>query len=70
MPKEFEELGDDLCKYCPLEKKGAYYTPGCLSVGCEGVCCDTAYGNYLEECASELEEAVEHPATHKGSVKE
>jgi len=22
MPKEFEELGDDLCKYCPLEKKG------------------------------------------------
>ncbi len=65
MPKEIEELGDELCNHCPLEKKGAYHTPGCLSVGCEGSRCNEAYDNYLDDCASEPEEAVENSTTDK-----
>ena len=49
MISEKDELGDDLCKYCPLEKhlQGSYSTPGGMSAGCEGRSCDEAYENYL-----------------------
>ena len=67
MPKEIDELGDELCEHCPLEKKGSYHTPNSLSAGCEGSSCNEAYEIYLEECASEIEEAVENPATNAGS---
>lgn len=44
-----EQLGDNLCKYCEITEYGL------LSVNtnqfnlCEGVLCDDAYCNYLEE---------------------
>ena len=44
-----KELGDSLCKYCEITDYGS------LSVNtnqfnlCEGVLCDDAYYNYLEE---------------------
>lgn len=47
MPKEPEKLGDELCDWCPLEKKGAYSTPGGFMAGCEGSCCKEAYDNYI-----------------------
>lgn len=47
--KTAEELGDVLCDYCPLEKKGVYSTPGGLVAGCEGSHCAEAYEHYLEE---------------------
>ena len=43
-----EDLGDNLCDYCPLEKKGVYGVPGGFVAGCEGSRCDDAYDNYLE----------------------
>lgn len=43
-----EDLGDRLCKYCPLEKRGVYGTDGGITAGCEGSKCDIAYDNYLE----------------------
>ena len=46
--KTKEELGDSLCKYCPLERKGAYNNNGGSVAGCEGSDCDNAYDNYLE----------------------
>ena len=46
--KTQEELEEDLCEYCPLEKKGVYSTPGGKSIGCEGSHCDEAYSLYLE----------------------
>lgn len=48
-PLSQEELGEELCEYCP------YTDYGSIPVGtgpwnlCEGVCCDEAYENYLEE---------------------
>jgi len=45
--KNKEDLGDELCKYCPLEKKGVYSVPGGFVAGCEGSECDNAYENYL-----------------------
>lgn len=46
-----DDLGDKLCKYCPLEKKGVYGIDGGYVAGCEGSKCNVAYENYLEECA-------------------
>jgi len=43
------ELGDDLCKYCPLEKKGNHGVDGGYMAGCEGSKCSIAYENYLEQ---------------------
>jgi hypothetical protein len=43
-----DDMGDDLCKYCPLEKKGVYGVDGGYMAGCEGSRCDDAYENYLE----------------------
>lgn len=43
-----DDMGDDLCKYCPLEKKGIYGVDGGYMAGCEGSRCDDAYDNYLE----------------------
>ena len=44
-----EDLGDKLCDYCSLEKKGVYSVPGGCVAGCEGSSCDDAYDNYLDE---------------------
>lgn len=46
-----DKLGDELCKYCPLENKGVYSVPGGFVAGCEGSKCENAYENYLDECA-------------------
>ena len=51
-----EELGDELCKWCPLDKKGVYHVPGGFMAGCEGSRCKEAYEAYLEECAANIEE--------------
>jgi hypothetical protein len=45
-----EELGDDLCKYCSLEKNVVYGVDGGYMAGCEGSRCDSAYENYLDYC--------------------
>ena len=46
-----EELGDELCEYCPLPKnqRGVYSVPGGFAAGCEGSKCDLAYETYQEE---------------------
>jgi hypothetical protein len=46
---EKEKLGEAICEYCPLEKKGVYGVDGGYMAGCEGSKCDEAYENYLEE---------------------
>lgn len=43
------DLGDNLCKYCTLEKKGCYSVPGGFVAGCEGSRCEDAYENYLNQ---------------------
>jgi len=49
--KTMEELGEDLCNYCPLEEsqKGIHCYGGepvfCVDSGA----CKTAYKNYLED---------------------
>ena len=55
MPKEPEELGDELCKWCPRDEKirGVYSVPGGFAAGCEGSHCKEAYEAYIEECAAE-----------------
>ena len=50
-----KELGDDLCKYCPLEKKGVYVVAGGPFAGCEGSRCDEAYENYENLVSQKLE---------------
>ena len=40
-----DKLGDELCKYCPLEKKGVYSVPGGFVAGCEGSRCEYAAEN-------------------------
>ena len=55
MLKEQSELGDELCKWCPLDKKGVYHVPGGFMAGCEGSRCKEAYEFYAEECAGERE---------------
>lgn len=46
---EKKNLGDALCCYCPLEKKGVYGINGGNVAGCEGSKCDEAFENYLED---------------------
>jgi len=41
-----EELGDELCGYCSLEKKGVYSVPGGYMAGCEGSRCEDALEEY------------------------
>ena len=47
-----EELGDELCKWCSLDKKGVYHVPGGFMAGCEGSRCKEAYEVYLEDCTA------------------
>lgn len=49
MVKKKDELGDELCNYCPLDQKGIYGTPGGITAGCEGIKCGEAYEIYMEE---------------------
>jgi hypothetical protein len=51
MHREKIDLGDELCKWCSIEKKGAYGVDGGFMAGCEGSGCDLAYEAYLKECA-------------------
>jgi len=44
--KTIEELGDDLCRYCPLEEYASKLTS--TQCGCEGAFCSEAYDVYLE----------------------
>ena len=44
--REKNEMGDDLCKYCTLVKKGVYGVKGGFVAGCEGSRCDEAYETY------------------------
>ena len=44
MSKTIEELGEELCDYCPLEYKHS----GNFSDGCEGSNCENAYELYLD----------------------
>lgn len=48
-----EDLGDGLCQYCPLEKKGVYGVPGGSVAGCEGCKCDEAYNIYVAAMTTE-----------------
>lgn len=50
MLKSIEELGEDLCEYCPLEEneRGARSTPSGTYAGCEGSHCKEAYQYYIE----------------------
>lgn len=45
-----EDLGDDLCKFCPLEdwEKGCHGIPSGY-ISCEGRSCEEAYEYYLED---------------------
>lgn len=47
--KTKEQLGDSLCNYCTIERKGAYNNNGGSVAGCEGSDCDNAYDNYLSD---------------------
>lgn len=44
-----EELGDNLCKYCELTEYGNKEINTNQFNLCEGICCDDAYSNYLNE---------------------
>jgi len=49
-----EGIGNDLCDFCPLEKKGVYNVPGpggCIA-GCEGSHCDVAEDTLIQSFAS------------------
>ena len=39
---------NDICDFCPLDKKGAFYTPNSSSAGCEGSHCNEANEAYQE----------------------
>lgn len=58
--KDKKDLGEELCKYCPLDEnlRGAYSTPNGVSVGCEGSNCTEAYENYLESVQEEESEGI------------
>lgn len=51
--KTMEELGEELCNYCPLPEDRR----GCRSalVNCEGRFCEEAYNRYQEEYETEKE---------------
>lgn len=53
MIKAYEELGEELCKYCFRTEYGEDLNKSFI---CEGVCCKEAYENYLEECEEKEEE--------------
>lgn len=69
MLKEASELGDELCKWCPLDKKGVYHVPGGFMAGCEGSRCKEAYEFYAEECAADTMEQNGHIAQHSNGVR-
>ena len=47
--QEQENLGDKLCEFCPLEKKGCYSVDGGYMAGCEGSKCEDAFDIYKEQ---------------------
>jgi hypothetical protein len=51
MSRSKEELGDDLCDFCPIErhKRVVSGNNGGCSAGCEGSRCSDAYEIYLEK---------------------
>ena len=56
MPKKFEDMDEDLCHYCPIPKEAqGVHCYGGEPIMCEGMHCNEAYENYLEECKEEDE---------------
>lgn len=51
-----EELGDDLCNYCPMTDCGSYSVNTSHFNLCEGRSCEEAYECYEEEFLEEQEE--------------
>ncbi len=49
-------MGDGLCKYCPLEKKGVYVVAGGPFAGCEGSRCDEAYENFISQNSKSMKD--------------
>lgn len=49
-PLSIEELGDELCNYCPLDdnQKHVRSTSSGMPIMCEGSRCGDAYDNYLD----------------------
>lgn len=52
--KDRADIGEELCTYCSLDKKGIYGTPGGTQAGCEGSRCDEAYEEYLSQNCDEM----------------
>ena len=59
-PTQKAELGDKLCQYCTLVKKGIYGVNGGFVAGCEGSRCDEAYDNFIVESKPERVSAEEY----------
>ena len=51
MTKTMEDLGEDLCDYCPLPEgsHGIHCYGGEPEMCIDSGCCEVAYANYLEE---------------------
>lgn len=58
--KSKEDLGEELCNYCPLEEyeKGTQGIPSGYT-SCEGCRCEEAYQIYLEEIESDNPELLQ-----------
>ena len=54
-----EILGDRLCNFCPLEKKGVYGVPGGFMAGCEGSKCDEALDEAMQKFAAQQQPTAE-----------
>jgi hypothetical protein len=50
-----EDLAEDLCNYCELTDYGLTEINNAPWNMCEGICCDKAYENYLEDFEEENE---------------
>lgn len=48
MKKTKDELGENLCDYCHVDKEDRL-PRNQFNVGCECMYCDSAYDNYLDE---------------------
>lgn len=55
-PLDMEELGEDLCKWCPLDEylQGSKLHPN-GHYSCEGCRCQEAYEQYLEDFSEKSE---------------
>ena len=56
-PLTFEEIGEELCGYCPLEdnQKGVHCYGGEPEICMDSGACEKAYENYLEDFEEDAE---------------